>query len=79
MIKVKGRIKVKVMGYLIDLLGFDETIMEVKVPVKVKEIMSIPREVYDRTIILVNGKSVSLDYEVKDGDKIVVMPFVSGG
>jgi len=53
--------------------------MEVKVPVKVKEIMSIPREVYDRTIILVNGKSVSLDYEVKDGDKIVVMPFVSGG
>jgi len=78
-IKVKGRIKVRVMGYLIDLLGFDETIMEVKVPVKVKEIMSIPREVYDRTIILVNGKSVSLDYEVKDGDKIVVMPFVSGG
>ena len=79
MIKVKGRIKVRVMGYLIDLLGFDETIMEVKVPVKVKEIMSIPREVYDRTIILVNGKSVSLDYEVKDGDEIVVMPFVSGG
>jgi len=78
-IKVKGRIRIKVMGYLINLLGFDETVMEVKVPVKIKEIISIPKEVYDRTIILVNGKSVSLDDEVKDGDEIVVMPFVSGG
>lgn len=31
-------------------------------------------------IILVNGKSVqNIDHELKDGDKVSIMPFLSGG
>jgi len=76
---VKRKIRIKVLGYLIDIIGFDNAEIEVETPIKLKNIISLPKEVYNRTIILVNGKSVSLEDEVNDGDEIIVMPFVSGG
>jgi len=76
---VKRKIRIKVLGYLIDIIGFDNAEIEVETPIKLKNIISLPKEVYNRTIILVNGKSVSLEDEVNDGDEIIIMPFVSGG
>ena len=76
---MKRKIRIKVLGYLIDIIGFDNAEIEVETPIKLKNIISLPKEVYNRTIILVNGKSVSLEDEVNDGDEIIVMPFVSGG
>ncbi len=34
---------------------------------------------WDQTIVLVNGRPVSPDYKVKDGDVVSVMPFIGGG
>ncbi len=76
---MKRKIRIKVLGYLIDIIGFDNAEIEVETPIKLKNIISLPKEVYNRTIILVNGKSVSLEDEVNDGDEIIIMPFVSGG
>ena len=34
---------------------------------------------WDQTIVLVKGRPVNPDYEVRDGDTVSVMPFMGGG
>ncbi|MHA1506078.1 MAG: MoaD/ThiS family protein [Candidatus Asgardarchaeia archaeon] len=76
--------RIKVIGYLSEIIGFKEMNLEIKNPLKISRVIDVEklrekgvRE--DRIIILVNGKPSGVDHILKDEDVVVIMPVVGGG
>ena len=73
-------LRIRVLGYLIGILGFHELKVkldqEMKLSELVPELMKVKGE---NIIVLVNGRSTSIDCKVKDGDEVVIAPIIGGG
>ena len=72
--------KIRLIGYLSQKLGYRERTLELKKGKKLKDVLELPKDV-DPTnlIILINGKPGNLETEIKDDDHVVVMPMTGGG
>ena len=72
--------KIRLIGYLSQKLGYRERMLELKKGKKLKDVLELPKDV-DPTnlIILINGKPGNLETEIKDDDHVVVMPMTGGG
>lgn len=57
------------------------TEVENRYPVLAREILTQDsREICEEYVLLLNGKTVSsLDTEIRDGDKVTILPVVMGG
>ena len=72
--------KIKMIGYLRELTNVREKTIMIEKPTKLRNAIFFPENLNgERLIILVNGKSATLDTIIKDEDKIVIMPIVGGG
>lgn len=76
----KDAIVVKYFGSLAEYAGGREVAVEVDGEVKIRDILKLPPGVDPgELVILVNGLSAKPDDYVKPGDRVAVMPHVSGG
>ncbi|MCE4599398.1 MAG: MoaD/ThiS family protein [Desulfurococcales archaeon] len=76
----KGTIIVRYFGILADLAGDREIEVEVEGEVKIRDIIRLPADIsIEDLVILVNGASAKPDDTVKPGDRVAVMPHISGG
>lgn len=74
------KLTVKVIGHLIYDAGFSEKEIEIPHPVAASELLAmihIPPE--KPKIITRNGKAISSNETLGDGDRIVISPIYSGG
>ncbi|MCS7385267.1 MAG: MoaD/ThiS family protein [archaeon GB-1867-005] len=72
-------IKIRAIGYIAEAIGGREFEIQSEKPVKIRELISLPQNFESRVIVLVNGKPATLDALVKSGDKVTLMPTISGG
>jgi molybdopterin converting factor small subunit len=74
------KVTVKVIGPFIYKAGFSERDIEMMEPATVKDLLlrvNINGE--GKSIVLRNGKSVSMSDMLADGDRVVISPIYSGG
>ena len=71
-------VEVKYIGYIAEKMGTREMKISLKQPVKLKDIVEVDLS-KDRAIVLINQKRGTLDSLIKNGDKVMIMPVVSGG
>jgi molybdopterin converting factor small subunit len=74
-----GKITIVYMGYLAQLAGGREHILETCGTLRVKDVVKIEDLDLEDLIILVNGIAAKPDSTLKPGDKVVVLPHISGG
>ncbi len=73
-------VKIKALGWIAEKLGFNEKVFYPKESSRIIDFLPILAEIDEKhLIILVNNKPANKDTIVKDDDKIVIMPVVSGG
>ena len=71
-------VEVKFIGFIAEKMGFQEMNVSLKQPMKLKDIIEVELS-KDRSIVLINQKRGTLDSLIKNGDKVMIMPVVSGG
>jgi molybdopterin converting factor small subunit len=71
-------VEIKFIGYIAEKMGTREMKVSLKQPVKLKDIVEVELS-KDRAIVLINQNRGTLDSLIKNGDKIMIMPVVSGG
>jgi molybdopterin converting factor small subunit len=59
-------------------MGAREMKVSLKQPVKLKDIVEVELS-KDHAIVLINQKRGTLDSLIKTGDRVMIMPVVSGG
>jgi sulfur carrier protein ThiS len=74
------KITVKLIGPLINQVGFSEKMVEVPEGATVEKLLStLPLDPNRPKIITRNGQAVAPGAELKDGDRIAISPIYSGG
>ena len=74
------KIKVKVIGPFIYQAGFSEKELDLEKPTTVGQLLSLVNLQEGRPkIVTRNGKAVSPQEELEDGDRIAICPIYSGG
>jgi molybdopterin converting factor small subunit len=71
-------VEVKFIGFIAEKMGAQEMNVSLKQPMKLKDIIEVELS-KDRYIVLINQKRGTLDSLIKNGDKVMIMPVVSGG
>jgi molybdopterin converting factor small subunit len=71
-------VEIKFIGFIAEKMGSREMKVSLKQPVKLKNIVEVELS-NDRAIVLINQNRGNLDSLVKNGDKVKIMPVVSGG
>ena len=71
-------VEIKFIGFIAEKMGAREMKISLKHPVKLKDIVEVDLS-KDRSIVLINQKRATLDSRIKNGDKVMIMPVVSGG
>jgi molybdopterin converting factor small subunit len=71
-------VEIKFIGFIAEKMGAREMKVPLKQPVKLKNIVEVELS-KDRAIVLINQKRGTLDSRIEDGDKVIIMPVVSGG
>jgi molybdopterin converting factor small subunit len=66
------------LGYLAEIYGKKRERISLENPRKLREILGIEFP-ENRSIVLINGRVGNFDSLVRDGDKVVIMPMISGG
>jgi molybdopterin converting factor small subunit len=59
-------------------MGTQGVKVSLKQPMKLKDMLEVELS-EDRCIVLINHKRGTLDSLIKNGDKVMIMPVVSGG
>ncbi len=73
-------VTIRYFGVLADMIGKREVEVRVEGRVKIRDIVRLPDDAnIDDLVILVNGVAAKPDDTVKPGDRIAVMPHISGG
>ena len=73
-------VKIKALGWIAGKLGFREREIHLNKPVRVIDFLPLLNEIdEEHLIILVNNKPADKNTIIKNEDKIVLMPVVSGG
>ena len=71
-------VEVKVIGFIAEKMGAQAVKISLKQPMKLKDMLEVELS-EDRCIVLINHKRGTLDSLIKNGDKVMIMPVVSGG
>jgi molybdopterin converting factor small subunit len=66
------------LGYLAEIYGKKRERISLENPRKLREILGIEFP-ENRSIVLINGRVGNFDGLIRDGDKVVIMPMISGG
>jgi molybdopterin converting factor small subunit len=69
-------LEVKFIGFIAEKMGTQGVKVSLKQPMKLKDMLEVELS-EDRCIVLINHKR--LDSLIKNGDKVMIMPVVSGG
>jgi len=71
-------VEVKFIGFIAEKMGAQGVNVSLKQPMKLKDMLAVQLS-KDRCIVLINQKRATLDSLIKNGDKVMIMPVVSGG
>jgi molybdopterin converting factor small subunit len=71
-------VEVKFIGFIAEKMGAQAVKISLKQPMKLKDMLEVELS-EDRCIVLINHKRGTLDSLIKNGDKVMIMPLVSGG
>jgi len=71
-------VEIKFIGFIAEKMGAPGMNVSLKQSVKLKDIVEVDLS-KDRSIVLINHKRGTLDSLIKNGDKVMIMPVVSGG
>ncbi len=66
------------LGYLAETYGKKKVEISLKKPGKLRDILGVEFP-EDRSIVLINGRVGNFNSVIRDGDKVVIMPMISGG
>ena len=71
-------VEVKFIGFIAEKMGAQGVKVSLKQPMELKDMLEV--ELFeDRCIVLINKKRGTLESLIKNGDKVMIMPVVSGG
>jgi molybdopterin converting factor small subunit len=71
-------VEVKFIGFIAEKMGAQGVKVSLKQPMKLKDMLEVELS-EDRCIVLINHKRGTLDSLIKNGEKVMIMPVVSGG
>jgi molybdopterin converting factor small subunit len=71
-------VEVKFIGFVAEKMGAQGVKVSLKQPMKLKDMLEVELS-EDRCIVLINHKRGTLDSLIKNSDKVMIMPVVSGG
>jgi len=71
-------VEIKFIGFIAEKMGAREMKVSLTQPMKLRDIVEVELS-KDRAIVLINQKKGTLDSFIKNGDKVMIMPVVSGG
>ena len=71
-------VEIKFIGFIAEKVGSQGLNVSLKQPMKLKEMLEVELS-EDRCIVLINHERGSLDSLIQNGDKVMIMPVVSGG
>lgn len=70
--------EIKFIGFIAEKIGSQGMNLSLKQPLKLKDMLEVELS-EDRCIVLINHQRGSLDSLIQNGDKVMIMPVVSGG
>jgi molybdopterin converting factor small subunit len=71
-------VEVKFIGFIAEKMGAREMKVSLEQPMKLKNMLEVELS-EDRCIVLINQQRGALDSLIQNGDKVMIMPVVSGG
>ena len=71
-------VEVKFIGFIAEKMGAQAVKISLKQPMKLKDMLEVELS-EDRCIVLIDHKRGTLDSLIKNGEKVMIMPVVSGG
>jgi molybdopterin converting factor small subunit len=71
-------VEVKFIGFIAEKMGAQAVKIALKQPMKLKDMLEVELS-EDRCIVLINHKRGTLDSLIKNGEKVMILPVVSGG
>ena len=71
-------VEIKFIGFIAEKIGSQGMKVSLKQPMKLKDMLEVELS-KDRCIVLINHQRGSLDSLIQNGDKVMIMPVVSGG
>ncbi|MGD9239530.1 MAG: MoaD/ThiS family protein [Desulfobacterales bacterium] len=71
-------VEVKFIGFIAEKMGAQAVKISLKQPMKLKDMLEVELS-EDRCIVLINHKRGTLDSLIKNGEKVMILPVVSGG
>ena len=66
------------LGYLAEIYGKKRAKISLENPKKLRDILKVEFP-EDRSIVLINQRVGNFDSIIRNGDKVVIMPMISGG
>ena len=70
--------EIKFIGFIAEKIGSQGMKVSLEQPMKLKDMLEVELS-KDRCIVLINHQRGSLDSLIQNGDKVMIMPVVSGG
>lgn len=75
-----GKVRVKYLGYLADLAGTSEAVVEVNGEARVEDVAPIVKRLRrEDYVLLVDGRGADPSTVVRDGSVVVLLPETGGG
>ncbi|MGD9078698.1 MAG: MoaD/ThiS family protein [Desulfobacterales bacterium] len=71
-------VEIKFIGFIAEKIGSQRLNIALKQPMKLKDMLEVELS-EDRCIVLINQQRGALDSLIQNGDKVMIMPVVSGG
>ena len=71
-------VEVKFIGFIAEKMGVREMKVSLAQPIKLKNMLEVELS-EDRCIVLINHERSTLNSLIQNGDKVMIMPVVSGG
>ena len=71
-------VEIKFIGFIAEKIGSQGLNVSLKQPMKLKDMLEVELS-EDRCIVLINHQRGALDSLIQNGDKVMIMPVVSGG
>ena len=71
-------VEIKFIGFIAEKMGTQGVKASLKQPMELRDMLEVELS-EDRCIVLINHKGGTLDSLIKNGDKVMILPVVSGG
>ena len=71
-------VEIKFIGFIAEKIGSQRLNVDLKQPMKLTDMLEVELS-EDRCIVLINQQRGALDSLIQNGDKVMIMPVVSGG